>query len=56
MNFKRNLDAPKWHCFSCFHVMGNKEYKIWSLVIYQNIWSQHGISSYFIYIKSNLMN
>jgi hypothetical protein len=23
----------------CFHVMGNKNYKIWYLVIYQNIWS-----------------
>jgi hypothetical protein len=57
MNFKRNPHAPKWHCFSCFHVMDNKEYKIWYLVIYQNIWSYNleFKNIIYIYIKSNYL-
>ncbi len=39
MNFKRNPHAPKWHCFSCFHVMGSKYKIFFKLLIYQNIWS-----------------
>ncbi len=25
--FQKNSHAPKWHCFTCLHVMGIKEYK-----------------------------
>jgi len=25
--------------FSCFHVMGGKQYRFWFYLIYQNIWS-----------------
>jgi hypothetical protein len=39
MNFKGNAYASKWYCFSCLHMIGIKEYKIWFLLIYQSIWS-----------------
>ncbi len=37
--FQKKSTCPKMAFFSCFHVMGSKEYKFWSSIIYQTIWS-----------------
>jgi len=41
--------------FSCFHVMGNKNYKIWSLINYQNIWSYNLEFLNILYYLMNLI-